>query len=105
MIGFETVYTVEPLPTGGPAFVYNRGARIVLVVHEPSLHEDPMAVVDYITGVMDANVKAHMSKPRTHHGTDALGRLAAAFVLPLTACAWIATELGPRLLAAPGLVS
>lgn len=35
--------------------------------------------------------------------TLALGRMAAAFALPLTACAWIANELGPMLLGAPGI--
>jgi hypothetical protein len=53
------VYTDDPLPTSGPAFIYNRGGNIVLVVHEPSLHEDPKWVTDYVTGVVDANVRAH----------------------------------------------
>jgi hypothetical protein len=60
VIGFATIYTDEPLPTGGPAFCYDQNGTIVLVVHEPSLIDDPRGVLDAISCHCDANTRGHL---------------------------------------------
>lgn len=60
MIGFTTVYTDEPLPTGGTVLLYDRHGEIVLLVHEPSLIDDPRGVVDAISVHCHANTLGHL---------------------------------------------
>jgi hypothetical protein len=58
---FDTIYTDEPLPTGGSVLCRYESGRIVLLVHEPSLVDDPRGVLDEYARHRDTNMHAYLA--------------------------------------------
>jgi hypothetical protein len=60
VIGFRTIYVQDELPTKGPVCLYDDGGDIVMLVHEPSLLEDPKGVIEHISAHCHHNVIGHL---------------------------------------------
>ena len=49
MLDFRTIYVQDMPPTGGPVAVFYDRGRMVLLIHEPSLEDDPRGVMDIVS--------------------------------------------------------
>jgi hypothetical protein len=58
---FDTIYTDEPLPAGGAVMCLNENGRIVILVHQPSLFDDPRGVLDEYARHRDTNMHIRLA--------------------------------------------